>query len=77
MNMSMQEETSACRDAAVSAASEKNFEYVQPPIETCTDRFGYLALSWSSWLKLAFSGWSNRSATPLTDVAASKARWSR
>ena len=36
MNMSMQEETSAGRDGAVSAASEKNFDYVQPPIDSCT-----------------------------------------
>ena len=71
----MQEATSACREAAVSAASEKNFEYVQPPIETCTDRFGYFALSSRSWLKLPFSGWSNVSATPLTEDAASKVFW--
>ena len=45
MNMSMQEATNACRDAAVAAASEKYFEYVQPPSEISTFRFGYFALS--------------------------------
>ena len=71
----MQEETSACRDAAVRAASEKNFEYVQPPIDSCTLRFVYFALSSLSWLKLPFSGWLNVSATPLTEEAASKVFW--
>jgi hypothetical protein len=34
MNMSMQDETNFCREAAVAARSEKYLEYVQPPRET-------------------------------------------
>ena len=71
MNMLMQDDTRACRRAGVAAASEKNFEYVQPPIETRILRFGYCALSFFNWLKLPFSGWSQVSATPSTEVEAS------
>src|SRR3954469_19698385 len=70
MNMSMQELTNFFRDASVLAASEKNLEYVQPPIDTSTLRFGYLAFSFLIWLKLPFSFWSHVSATPSTLLAA-------
>src|SRR5215217_3953431 len=75
MNRSRQEETKACRDAAVRAASEKYFEYVQPPIEMSTLSPGYLALSSLSWLKLPFSRWSQVSPTPSTLDAASNDFW--
>ncbi len=66
MNMSMQEETNFLRDASVLATSEKNLEYVQPPRETSTLRFGCLAFSFLIWLKLPLSFWSQTSATPST-----------
>src|SRR5262249_37157357 len=70
MNMSMQELTNFLRDASVAATSEKYFEYVQPPIDTRIFRFGYLAFSSLSWLKLPASGWFQTSACPLTAMSA-------
>ena len=70
MNMSMQEETSALREASVAAASEKYFEYVQPPSDIRIFRFGCLALSFLSWLKLPAIGWLNTSPTPSTLMSA-------
>src|SRR2546421_5346277 len=57
MYMSMQELTSFLRDASVAAASEKNFEYVQPPIDIRIFRFGNFAFRCLSWLKLPCNGW--------------------
>ncbi len=62
--------TSFCRDASVAAASEKYLEYVQPPSETTTFRFGYFALSFFNWLKLPRSLPQPSSATPSIDWAA-------
>ena len=36
MNRSMQDATNACRDCGVSAASEKYFDQVKPPIDIST-----------------------------------------
>src|SRR6266545_502180 len=74
MYMSMQELTSFWREAVVAAASEKNLEYVQPPIDISTLRLGWRALSFLSWLKLPCSGWNPLSPTPSTDSPALNAR---
>jgi hypothetical protein len=75
MNMSMQELTNFLRLASVLATSEKYLEYVQPPIETRIFRFGYLALSSLSWLKLPTSGWFQVSAVPSTLMSEPKDFW--
>src|ERR1700759_3885338 len=72
MNMSMQEETSFCRLAAVAAASEKNFEYAQPPSDSRIFRFGCLALSFLSWLNVPTMGWLKLSPPPATLMEESK-----
>ena len=69
-NMFTQELTKALRLASVEAASEKYFEYVQPPIEIRIFRFGYFALSFFSWLKLPWIGWFQTSPTPSTLMSA-------
>ncbi|CAM5258471.1 hypothetical protein SCALM49S_04450 [Streptomyces californicus] len=74
MYRSMQEETSALREAAVRTASEKWVDQLQPPSEIMTLRPGCLAFSSRSWLKLPASGWVSVSATPSTDPAASSGR---
>ena len=61
--------------AAVSAASEKYFDSVQPPSEISTLRFGCLALSCLSWLKLPASGWRQCRPTPSTLSSAPNGRW--
>ena len=61
----MQEVTKAWRLAGL-AALEKLREYVQPPNEISTFRFGYLALSCLSWFQLPRKGWFQVSAVPLT-----------
>src|SRR5439155_26152662 len=71
---SMQDDTSFLREASVAAASEKNLEYVQPPIDMRTCSFGYLALSFLSWLKLPRSGSQPVSAWPSTDCEAAIGR---
>ncbi len=70
----MQERTNFSREAGVAAASVKNFEYVQPPSETTTFRWGCLALSFLIWLKLPRSFSQPVSATPSTDCEAAKGR---
>ncbi len=70
----MQDATKALREAGVSAASEKWVDQLQPPSEISTLRPGCLALSSRSWLKLPASGWSQVSATPSTEFAASSGR---
>jgi len=57
MNISMHELTRALRLASVAAASEKYFEYVQPPMDRRIFRVGYLAFSSCSRWKLPASGW--------------------
>ena len=76
MNMSMQELTNFLREASVAAASEKYFEYVQPPIETAgSSGSGACAFSFLSWLKLPAIGWFQASATPSTLMSAPKDFW--
>ncbi len=72
MYMSMQELTSALREASVAAASENHLLYDQPPSEICILRLGYLALSCFSWLKLPASAWSQVSVVPATELPASQ-----
>ncbi len=72
MYMSMQDFTNFCREASVLATSEKYLLYVQPPIDMRALSFGYLALTFLSWLKLPASGWSQVSPTPSTDSPAPK-----
>ena len=71
----MQELTSFLRLASVLAASEKYLEYVQPPSETTTCRFGYFFSSSWSWWKLPFSGWLNVSLEPSTLIVESNDFW--
>lgn len=69
-NMFTQDDTKVFRLASVEAASEKYFEYVQPPIEIRIFRFGACAFSFLSWLKLPWIGWFHTSPTPSTLMSA-------
>ena len=75
MNMSIQDETSFLRLASVAAASEKYFEYVQPPSENTIFNFGFFIFSFLSWLNVPTMGWLNVSPTPSTLMSGPKLFW--
>ena len=68
----MHDSTSRCRVDAVSAASEKYLDQVQPPSDRSTFSPGCIALSARSCWKLPRSGSPHTTGTPSTDVVASQ-----
>jgi hypothetical protein len=60
MYCSTQERTNVLRNASVWLAAENHLDQDHPPREMRTLRWGCLALSLRSWLKLPLSGYSVR-----------------
>src|SRR6266550_2046079 len=78
MNVLMQAVTNACRRSLVAATLLNQVDFVQPPSEISIFRWGYLALSLRSWLKLPKRCWLGsavESATPSTESVVPAGRW--